>query len=205
MKINFKYKSTKYVIRNYDFIEQISKHYNKQYFMRNVDMGEYVANILVSDNNIKEIIYVGKDLVYYNIIYKNGMKTTKSKGEIVGSTDFLQAKTIENNLVVLEMPHYNYLSIISGYSVYTQEKNITIDLEKDVNILITKLQKIFRKEIIKVVNAIGAKVTERVYNGDIEYSINGKKYKTTDRLIYKSCEYKYIYVPDTKTVLIIEQ
>ena len=204
MKINFKYKSTKYVIRNFDFIEQISKHYKKQYFMRNVDMGEYVANILVSDNNIKEIVYIGEDLSYYAITYKNGMKTTKTKEEILNSTDFLQAKTIENNLVVLEMPHYNYLSIISGYSVYTQEKSIMIDLDKDVNVLISKLQKIFRKEIVKVVNAIGCKATERVYNGDIEYLINGKRYKTTDRLIYKSCGYKYVYIPDNKSVLIIE-
>lgn len=203
MKISFKYKSIKYVIRDTDFIEQISKYYKKQYFMRNVDMGEYVANILVSDNNIKKINYVGEELVYYSILYKNGMQTTKSKDEIINGKDFLQAKIIENNLIVLEMPHYNYLSIISGYSVYTQEKTITIDLENNANILINKLQKIFRQEIIGIINCIDERVSERVYNGDIEYIVNGKKYSSTDRLTYKSCGYKYVYIPDMKKILII--
>ena len=167
-------------------------------------MGECIANIFVSDNNIKEIAYIGDELAYYSILYKNGMKTTKSRSEVINNPDFLQAKIIENNLVVLEMPHYNYLSIISGYSIFSQEKNIIIDLEKDVNVLINKLQKIFRAEIIKVVNAIGCNVNERVYNGDIEYSVGGKKYKTSDKMTYKSYGYKYAYIPEFKSVLIFE-
>lgn len=204
MKINFSYKSTKYVIRRDDFLEQIGKHFNKKYFYRSIDMGIYIADIFVTDNSIKTIEYVGEELSYYKITYKNGMQTSFTKNMVVDNPDFLQAKIIENNLVVLEMPHYNYLSFISGYSVYTQDKTIIIDLENNPEILIEKLQKIFRQEIVKITVCIDTPVNERVYNGDIELTINGKKYKTTDKLIYTSNNYKYVYIPDKKTVLILK-
>lgn len=203
MQIDFKYKSNKYVIRMSDFIVQISKFYNRNYYLRHIDMGEYTADIFVSDDNIKTIEYVGTDLIYYALTFKNGMKTNKSKDDIINNPDFLEAKIIENNLIVLEMPHYNYLPIISGYSVLTQEKKLRIDPDENQKLLINKLQKIFKKEILEIKNFIYEDYKERVYNGDIEYYINSKRYKTTDRLIYKSCGYNYVYVPAEKTVLII--
>lgn len=203
MQIDFKYKSNKYVIRMSDFIAQISKFYNRNYHLRHIDMGEYIADIFVSDENIKTIEYIGTDLIYYTITLKNGIKINKSKDDILNNPDFLEAKIIEKNLVVLEMPHYNYLPIISGYSVLTQEKKLRVDPDENQKLLIRKLQKIFKREILEIKNFIYEDYKERVYNGDIEYYINSKKYKSTDRLIYRSCGYIYVYVPAEKIVFII--
>ena len=203
MEITFKYKSTKYVIRKSDFLEQLSAYYKRKYYLQHINMGEYIADIFVSDKNIVDIEYVGTDLIYYKITYKNGTKTTISKEELDYNPDFVEAKIIENDLVVLEMPHYNYLNIISGYSILSQDKTITIDLDKDINLLINKLQKVFRKEINGVINGIDCNIRESVYDGDIEYRVGSKKYRSTDKLVYKSGNYKYAYIPSDKIVIIM--
>ena len=203
MKINFKYKSTKYVIRKEDFLEQIEAYYGKKYFFRKVDMGEYVADVVVSNNKIKDLKFVGEDLIYYSAIMKNGFTINFSRDEVNTSNDFLQAKIIENGLVVLEMPHYNYLSIVSGYSTYIQEKSINVDPEEHADVLINKLQKIWKKPIKEIVCLINSNMSERVYNGDIEYSVGSQRYKTTDRLVYKSGKYKFAYIPDRQIAIIM--
>ena len=205
MLIKFKYKSSKYVVKKGDFLYQISKLYNKKYYQQNIDMGAYIANIFVSDKNIASIEYVGSDLIYYRIKYKNGNYTTITKDELENNNDFIEAKIIEDDLVVLKMPHYNYLDILSGYSLITQSKTVNISIPEDVDILIEKLEKIFRKEIVSVVDTTPYNVKECVYNGDIEYKFNGYSLKTNDRLIYQSGGYKFACIEDRKLVLIIKE
>lgn len=205
MQINFKYKSSKYVIRKGDFLAQISSLYSKKYYLQNIDMGAYTANIFVSDKNISNIEYVGSDLIYYRIKYKNGNLTTITKEQLLNNTDFIEAKIIDGDLIVLKMPHYDYLDVISGYSLITQSKTVNISLPEDVDVLIEKLEKIFRKEIISVMDTTTYDVKEGVYNGDIEYRFNGYRFKTNDKLIYQSGGYKFAYIPENKFVLIIKE
>ena len=205
MQINFKYKSSKYVIRKGDFLSQISNLYNKKYYQQNIDMGAYTANIFVSDKNIANIEYVGSDLIYYRIKYKNGNITTITKEHLENNSDFVEAKIIDGELIVLKMPHYDYLNIISGYSLITQSKTINISLPDDEDVLIEKLEKIFRKEIISIADTSQHEVKECVYNGDIEYRFNRYRFKTNGKLIYQSGGYKFAYIPDNKLVLIVKE
>lgn len=204
MQFNFTYKFLRYVISKGEFLKQINAKYGKQYVLKNVDMGDYVANVFVSDNEIKDIEYVGDDLIYYRITYKNNLRTNIPRKEVEGGTDFLQAKIIDNNLVVLETPHYNYMSFITGYGTYTDDRHVIIDFPKDKELLRTSLERIFRKEVVDVYDFTTANVSERVYNGDITYNCNGYKYKSNDKLVYKTRYYKFVYIPDKKLALILK-
>ena len=204
MVFNFDYKYLRYVISKGEFLKQLNSKFGKQYVLKSINMGDYVGHIFVSNNEIKEIEYVGEELIYYRVTYKNDIQTNISKNEILQGTDYLPAKLIDNNLVVLETQNYNYMPFITGYGTYSEKRHVIIDFPKDKEMLKTNLRKIFRKEVDEILDLTEKSVTERVYNGDITYGLNGHKYKTTDKLIYKTRDYKFAYIPDKKLVLIVK-
>jgi len=204
MKINFKYNSNKRVIKIEDFLEQFKTLYGKKYYLKKIDMGEYEATMFVSNNHVVNLEYTGNDLMYYKISFNNQLPTTLAKSQIKNNPDFVEAKLIENeSLVVLQMEHYNYIPLITEYFTYSEQKSIIFDTEKDVDIICQRLSKIWMKPVSGILDYSKFDYSQDVYNGEIIINIDNKKYKTFEKNIYKTDGYTFVYIPSQAISLIL--
>jgi uncharacterized protein YsxB (DUF464 family) len=205
MKLKFSYTSSKRVIKKEDFISQLEEIYNKKYFLKKIDMGEYETTVFVTNNHIREITYEGTDLIYYRISFDNNLPTTLSEERTRNNPDFIEVKLIENeSLVVLETETYNYAPMIKEYFTYKENKTIVFDPEKDLDIICRKLSKIWRNPIKKIINYSNYKYLEDVYNGEITITVNNLKYRTLDKYIYKTEGYVYGYIPEESICVMLK-
>lgn len=204
MKIKFTYRHIKRVIKTEDFLEQLSILYNNKYYLKIVDMGEYENTIFVNNEHIIKIEYTGNDLMYYKIYFDNNLPTTIAKHKLPNNPDFIEVKLIENeSLVVLERKDYNYIPLIKGYFNYYEDKTITFDTEKDIDIMCQRLEKLWLKPVINCIDLTNYFYTENVYNGEITFFINNKKYKTNETNVYKTDGNIFVYVPLEEIALIL--